>query len=282
MFMIEYRSKTGSIKFGGGLDAVGNILLISGFEFPPRAFETVNFAGENGSTVIGKSDSARTMTITGTLRGSQYDLERACKVLYEDGALYCIFDKVRRSIKCRCNNMDDFKRLGRSGNNKFTVQFIADYPYFNDFYDTELPLYRQRNLVTDTFTLPCVFTERISEGDVNNTGDKIIYPTIYITDNSDVSAAPGGVLIENETTGAKIELPYYTMVYGETITIDLGRRRLTSSVNGNITNELGDSTPDLSRFFLEVGINHLSFTNSTGQVLSAVIKYNPEYYTAVR
>ncbi|MBQ7975410.1 MAG: phage tail family protein [Clostridia bacterium] len=282
MFRIEYISEGGRVILGGGTNQLFNVTSLSGFEMPPRTSDTIVFAGENGTTQTGKRDLARTLTIAGDVYGDAKIIEQAIKCFYYDGELFCIFNNVRRKIKCRCSTLDDFEKLGKSGISKFAVQFIADYPYFNDFYDTELPLYRQRNLVTDTFTLPCVFTERISEGDVNNTGDKIIYPTIYITDNSDVSAASGGVLIENETTGAKIELPYYTMVYGETITIDLGRRRLTSSVNGNITNELGDSTPDLSRFFLEVGINHLSFTNSTGQVLSAVIKYNPEYYTAVR
>ena len=282
MFQLEYKSKAGSIKFGNSIGAIGNILSMSGFEFPPRSFETINFAGENGSTVIGQSDSARTLTISGTLRGSQTDMERACRILYQEGELWCLFGQQRRKIKCRCKNMDDFERIGRSGNNKFTLQLVADYPYFNDFYDTELPLYRQRNLVTETFTLPCVFTERISEGDINNMGDKIIYPTIYITDNSSVSASSGGVLIVNETTGAMIELPDYVMTYGETITIDLGRRKITSSIAGDITNSLGDSTPDLSKFFLEVGINHLTFTNETGQVLTARIRYNPEYFTAVR
>lgn len=283
MFQIEYKSKNGSIIFGGGNNPSANIISLDGFEFPARSYTNIEFAGENGITTIGKKDMQRTMTITGTVRGDQYIRDHMCKVLYEDGELYCIFDNVRRKIACKCTNLDSLQRAGRSNISKFAFQLVADYPYFKDFFDTDLPLFREHNTVTDTFTLPCVFTERISSAEVNNIGDKPVYPVIHIENGDNEDSSGAGLTVQNLTTGAEIILPDYIMRKNEKITVDLARRRITSSESGNITYRISTETPDLSKFYLDVGINELCFVNGTNQKqINAHIVFSPEYYTAMR
>lgn len=280
MFRIEYISKNGKITLGGGNNPLMNVTAISGFELPPRDYATVEFAGENGTTLTGKKDMARTMTISGILKGGQRQIEHACKVLYEPGDLYCTFGRQERKIACRCTVLEDFVRYGKSGLNQFAIQLVADYPYYRDFKDTETSLYSLKNLVTTTFTLPCVFTTRLSEADIVNKGDKEVYPTLII-ENMGAAGSSGGLEIQNTTTGAVIKLDYNTL-NGEVITVDLARRRVSSSAGGYITNTISNDT-DLSKFYLTVGDNHLVFVNKDpGQKVNAKAVFSPEYLTAVR
>ena len=66
---------------------------------------------------------------------------------------------------------------------------------------------------------------------------------------------------------------------GETITINLKSRMITSDKNGVITDNITDDTI-LSNFYLTIGKNDVSFTsNDTSQVINAVVIYTPEYYS---
>lgn len=281
MYQIEYKSKNGSVVLGGGKSALFNITSVSGLELPPREYTTIEFAGENGTTVTGKKDIARTITIAGTLCGSQKDIEKACKVFYEDGELLCIFNNVRKKISCRMKTLDDFVRYGKSGLHSFAVQFVSDYPYFTDLYEHTAPIYSRRNLVTTEFTLPCVFTERITGGNLRNTGDKFVYPKIAIVCEGAGASSSATLEIVNATNGGYIGIEY-AMSDGETIEIDIATRKITSSLKGNITNYITNDT-DLSKFYLDVGDNEISFENSdTTQIITASAEFNPEYLTAVR
>ena len=266
---------------GGGKNPLFNITSVSGLELPPRNYETIEFAGENGLTVTGKKDMARTITIAGTLCGSQKDIERACKVFYEDGELICIFNDVRRKIACRMTKLDDFVRYGKSGISSFAVQFVCDYPYFTDLYEHTIPLYSRVNIVTTEFTLPCIFTDRISGGNLKNSGDKLVYPKIII-ECEGASDTPNAVFeIVNATNGGYIGIEY-ALSNGESIEIDIATRKIISSINGNIINCITNDT-DLSKFYLDVGDNEISFENSnTSQIITATAIFNSEYLTAVR
>ena len=266
---------------GGGKNPLFNITSVSGLELPPRNYETIEFAGENGLTVTGKKDMARTITIAGTLCGSQKDIERACKVFYEDGELICIFNNVRRKIACRMTKLDDFVRYGKSGIHSFAVQFVCDYPYFTDLYEHITPIYSRKNIVLESFTLPCVFTNRISGGNLYNTGDKIVYPKITIVCEGEANEQNSVFEIANATNGGYIGIEY-AMSDGESIEIDIATRKITSSINGNIINKITNNT-DLSKFYLDVGDNEISFENSnTTQRITATAIFNLEYLTAVR
>ncbi len=278
--ILKYVSQGGTVKMGGALSNI-RITALSGFELPPKQYETIEFATENGVTTTGSKDMARTLTISGNIYGGQRDISKILKALYYEGTLYCEFGTVRRKIDCKVINMSDVERLGQSGINSFTVQLQADYPYFNDYTDTTTVISSSQDLINGTFTLPCVWTEYIQSGIVNNTGDKLIFPVITLTAVSSAESTTGTVSVTNETTGAAITLDY-VIAENEVITIDLSTRRIKSSINGNITNVITDDTV-LSEFYLDYGKNNIAFSSSAeNQVLLAEITFNRLYLMAVR
>lgn len=277
MFKIIYQNGRGSIRFFGG-DACKNINLVSveGVGLPTPEYQTVIFANENGVTQAGKRDLPRTVTMSGDVKGGRQERLRMNRVLHEDGELLFLFDGVQRKLNCKCTRPPEFVHQG-GGIFSFTIQFQADYPYFTDFKQVHAPLYKTINNVTDTFTLPCVFTSRISRTDVLNNGDKYVYPTIYI-EVTGASADAGTLQIINHTTGAQIKINRQ-FADGETVTVDLKTRRITSGTGGNITNAISDDTV-LSAFYLQPGENNIEFISSvSGQTVNAAAVFDNEYYS---
>lgn len=278
---LTYKSKGGMVTMGGGLNPLINITAMSGFELPAKEYETVSYATENGVTATGEKDLARTITLTGDLLGGQNEIAKALKAFYYEGSLFCDFGRIKRKIDCKCINIEDMERQMNCGINTFTVQFQCDCPYFNDWYDTIQSLAGYKNLVTDTFTLPCIFTKMLQEGDISNNGDKIIYPKIEISAFTEPTESEAVLTVTNHTTGAVIKVNH-VMRNGETVTMDLATRQILSSIDGRITSHISDDTV-LSDFFLDVGDNSLSFeTSDTLQPLTAKIIFNKIYIMAVR
>lgn len=278
---LTYKSSGGTVEMGGGTHSLINIIEMTGFGIPIKEYETVSFASENGVTNTGEKDLPRTITITGDLLGGQLEIMKALKAFYYKGELYCDFGKIRRKIGCKCINIEDMERHQNSGINTFTVQFQCDYPYFNDWNDTVQSLAEYKNLVTDTFELPCVFTKMLQEGEIYNNGDKYIYPTIKISAFQNNTIEDAVLSLTNNTTGATIKINH-TMKNGEIVTLNLATRQITSNIDGKITTKISDDTI-LSNFFLDVGENRISFaTSDTTQPLTAQIIYNKIYLMAVR
>ena len=266
---------------GGGESPSINITQLSGFGLPPKIYETVEFATENGVTTTGKKDGARTITISGDLLGGQNEIIKMLRAFYYEGELFCDFGRIKRKIRCKCINLDDIERRNNCGINGFTVQFQADYPYFTDFYETAHAIVGYRNLVTETFTLPCVFTETVREGEIHNSGDLVAYPAITITTASEPSEDDMTLSLVNETTGAFIKIQH-VLQKNEVITIDLNERRITSDISGNLSSEITDDTV-LSDFYFAVGTNKIKFeTTDISQPISAVAMYSKLYLMAVR
>lgn len=278
---LTYISEGGRIEMGGGSNPIMNITMISGFELPAPDYETAKFAGENGVTTIGKTDLPRTLTITGDLLGGQRELMHVLKTIYYPGELYCDFGQIKRKIACKCINLNDIERHQNCGINGFTFQFQADNPYFNDFYDTEVSLASYVNRVSDNFTLPCVFTEKIDEGSAYNRGDKIMYPVITLTAEAERSISDTVLTIENLTTGKSVSI-VHSPQNGEDIIFDLHARKIKSSIDGNITKKITDDTL-LHEFYLEKGNNKLRFsTTDVLQPIKAMMTFNNIYIMAVR
>ena len=59
MTRLRYVSAGGIIDMGGGGFAILNLTQLSGFGLPPKIYDTVEFATENGVTTTGKKDGAR-------------------------------------------------------------------------------------------------------------------------------------------------------------------------------------------------------------------------------
>lgn len=278
---IRYISQGGTVDMGGGGNIISNISRINGFDMPSPNYEEVTYAGENGTTTTGKTDLPRIMTITGDFYGGQKERNKVLKAFYYPGELYCDFGKTKRKISCKCTNCDDIENYYNSGINGFTVQFQADYPYFSDYYDTMVSLASYVNRVTDTFTLPCVFTELKTYGNVENRGDMICYPVITLSTPYEPTLDTQILCISNDTTGANIKLNY-RMQKDEIITVDLSTRRIDSNVSGNITNSMTDDTY-LDKFYLEPGENLLRFSSSDKrQLITAYVTFNNLYLMSGR
>ena len=279
--ILLYKSKGGTVEMGGGNSPLINISKISGLELPPRRYETIEFTEENGITTIGQKDGPRTITITGDLLGGQREIMRALKVFYYNGELICKFGQIDRKISCKCINIEDMERRINGQLSSFTVQLQADYPYFNDINDTTVFLAEYRNLIIDTFTLPCVFTEMSQGSKINNIGDMICFPIIKLTAITAPGEETAYIKIENATTGAVITLNY-VMENEEEIEIDLTTRRITSNFKGNITHCISDDT-NLSKSYLDLGMNEILFeTSGNSQQLIDTLTFNNIYLMAVR
>lgn len=267
---------------GGGESSVIDVTKISGFGLPAPRYDEIEFAKENGVTTTGASDYPRSMFISGDLYGGRSDKLKMLEAFYYPGELYCDFGPdMKRKIACKLINFDDIEDLCNSGINTFAIQLQADYPYFNDFDDTVINLSGYRNHVTESFELPCVFTEQIQEGKVYNYGNKNCYGVITITSKYDATVAEGLVTVSNHTTGNSIHISH-SLQKDEVIEIDLNTRRIMSSVSGRITNAITDDT-EMSNFYLVPGLNELSFgTNDTLRPVSATMRYNNIYLAAVR
>lgn len=291
MLQLKYKSKFGNIEFSGGGSAKGcKIINITGLGLPKKSYKTIEFASENGVTQTSEKDMVRTITITAELLGDKNDCRKISRVLHESGELYITSDAVRRKIKCKTAQPPEFTRLGGCGVGiyTFTVQLQADYPYFTNFYLTEQALFKIKNLVIDEFTLPCVFSERIAKGIINNNGDKRIFPKINILNLSDVSEVspieeadiPSNIIyIKNITTDAVIIINHI-MKKNELITIDMETRHIYSNLDGDITNQLDDDSI-LANFYIDIGENEIEFknTNVKNQNLSATIIFSPEFFS---
>ena len=279
--LLKYVSEGGSFELGGGDNPFINITKMNGFELPAPDYETVKYVGENGVTTTGKTDLPRTLTISGDLMGGQLEIMNVLKALYYPGELYCDFGQIKRKIACKCTNLEDIERHQNCGINGFTFQFQADYPYFNDFYDTQTNLARYVNHVSNSFVLPCVFTEKLNEGIAYNSGDKITYPVICLRGESDGSLTSATLTITNVTSGKSIKIEH-SLQNGEEVTFDLNTRRIKSNISGNITKKITDDTV-LHEFFLEKGENKLTFSSTdTYQLVKATISFNNIYIMAVR
>ncbi len=89
-----------------------------------------------------------------------------------------------------------------------------------------------RNEVTDTFTLPCVFTSYSNEAEVYNGGDVESYPIFTITCEEEGKADK---LVIRDITSDKTITINYVPQKGEIITVNSREETVQSSLKGNIT-----------------------------------------------
>lgn len=123
-------------------------------------------------------------------------------------------------------------------------------------------IFGYRDDVTDTFTLPCVFTSRFHTAMVSNLGDCEVYPVFVVT--CEASTKGSTILLKNNTTGKQVLINYQTST-GETVTVDMANQYVESSINGNITNKV---SLDSEFFVFEQGANEIESV-SVGNVVVA-------------
>ena len=284
------KNEHGTFEMGGGNHTAARIKNIVGLGLPTKETETITFSGEPGQLTKNIRDMSRTITISFDFYGGQKEIEKLYKILYYPVELFFTFGDRKRKIACRCINPEDVEKIIYQRFYKSVIQFVCDNPYFNDFHYTRIAIFN----IEDQFPnvsendkwyvqLPAVATVRTMTSNIFNSGEIKVYPIIHIYNSANQIALMSdfcGIVITNESTGAKITLEY-TFADGEEITMDLASRKITSNIAGNIINYISDDT-DLSTFFLQLGNNKVTCENLSGSGdLSVIIEYTNNYAMAV-
>lgn len=282
MFKMIFENALGKIEMGGGTHEKMNVTAINGFGNPAKECKTVSFSGQAGAVTTSVRELSRTMTVAGVFKGSACEVSDMYKILSAEGVLKTDFNGDRKKISCRAVSTDGFERIKSSGMYKFALQFQADIPYFSDWEKRSVSVFKRENQVTSPFTLPTVFTKRVNvKTEVFVDSEDIVYPTIVIKNYSGAATGDSfGFKILNEDTGKQIEI-LYAVQAGETVTADLGKRRITASVGGSVTNCISSDTV-LSNFYLKPGKNRITVLNYDNSLsIAAYLMYDNAYRTAV-
>lgn len=260
--------------FLGGAGPV-RVTALSGFGNPARIYNAVNFAGKDGQKTLSSVVETRTMVISGDIRyKSRDELENVLRVFDGAGTLYLDFDGKKRKIECNQVHMEDGERNGSYM--KFVLTMKADGVYFNDVFPTEISVFERQEMLDGEIVFPCIFTKKTTEANAENFGEVAVEPVIMIYNLQPGEEQDGGVVVENLTTGQKLELNC-TMEENEVIIIDIPARKVTSSTRGNIIHFISDDTY-LNKFYLRPGKNFLRASHGNrGEEISVVCCYSSNY-----
>ena len=285
---IELKNEKGSFCIGGGSHPVARLDAIEGIGVVAKVPETVIFEGQPGRTTIDIRDAERTITLSFDFYSDEYEVKRLYNIISHPVQLCFFLRNSRRKITGRLMNATDASGIIYHCWYRIVLQFVCDDPYFHDLYDTESGISAIINNLPNAnengesyIQLPAVATERINSGVVINKGDTKVYPVIELYNHKTEEDSPEvyGLTIANQTTGAVIELEY-SMAPAEKITIDLIKRKITSSLAGNITNCISDNT-FLASFFLTEGENKVSFETLNSNDNIVVKMYHNNNYIGV-
>lgn len=259
---IEFKNSLGAIVLSGGHSYGRNtcyIAEVSGLGLAPLSVTATSFSGMDGAKTESKKLSQRKINIAIDIPRRSYDYDvfygNLLRVLSANGELFVYSKRKKRRIEAFVSNISEGKSQGDF--KRIVITFTCDSPYFTDFEKINVPLLTKSKYLETTFTLPCVFSERISRASVINSGDITAEPIITFKNGVDGTYDAGGYLVlNNETTGQFVTLNYYPAP-GETVTIDISNRTITSDSGANLINFISDET-DLSEFWLALGENVVS------------------------
>lgn len=231
---IYYENKFGTLRLDGG-QGLWSITDSSGLELPEKTFQTVSYAASPGQLTLREHPEARVITLRGDCRADREALHEAMRILNQGGQL-SVIDKGRvRRADVYCSHFELKKRKGCF--REFILQLTADDPYFEGESAVEQALYSRKNLVQSQFSLPCVFTTRLMSSVVINEGDAETEPVFTIVcKNAGELGEKTGILIENQTTGAVLNLRY-VMQTDEVVTVDIPGRQITSNLISEENNQ---------------------------------------------
>lgn len=312
MLHITYQNDIGKLDFRGGNGRNSwRILEIDGLGIAPKSFNTAQYPATIGQRTLSETIGARTISIQcdvnsiashyGNTPSNRWEISKALKILNEPGTLL-ISDGVRtRKINARCVEAVQGERHG--GYTVFAIQFVCDYPYFEDKDAKTVPLFRIEHLIGNatrwylengqlaqagieggTFVLPCMLTRRIAKANVINIGDVDTEPIIKIRLNgvtyNGTAGTPGTLIIRNETTKQEIELNLQDAENTTEVTIDIPNRKIYSQDNKNLIHHLAP-TSFLSDFWLKKGQNEICVDNYISESSVVECEFSNKYIEAV-
>ena len=312
MLHITYQNDIGKLDFKGGNGRhAWRILEIDGLGIAPKSFNTAQHPATVGQRTLSETTEARTITIQcdvnsiashyGGASSNRWEISRALKILNEPGTLL-ISDGTRvRKINARCVEAVQGERHG--GYTVFAIQFVCDYPYFEDRETSKVPLFKVEPLLGNTtrwylkdgqltkegiesgkFILPCMFTRYISRANVVNIGDVDTEPIIRIRLNggtyNGTEGTPGTLVIRNETTNQQIELNLGDAENTTEVIIDIPTRKIYSQDNKNLIHHLAP-TSFLSDLWLQKGQNLIGVDNYISESSVVECEFSNKYIEAV-
>ena len=284
MKVVEYENTIGKLCFGNGKE-LWNLTKIDGLGLPEKTFQSICYANMPGQLTIAEKAEPRVITMRGDCHGTSRDFSEGMRILNKKGRLTFTSAQKTRCIEAYCSHFEIQKRHGMYI--EFIMQFTCDDPYFTGAEPSQAALYDRRDMVIDSFKMPCVFTERIIGANVLNKGDVESEPIFTIACvAAGISRETQGIRIENHTTGSVFCLNY-VMQTDEVITVDIPNRKIVSNFEnknnneGNLMDFLSKDT-FLSSLYLAVGDNEFTATNyNVGSDILVTCSYPEKYLEAV-
>lgn len=279
---LEYKNNLGTVLMqGGGQETPLRVTGIDGIGLAQREYNTAIYSGYDGQETLDSRTLARSITVAVEVadKDAVQVVRHALDVLSQNGMLYIKDGDIERCIECNQVHVSEANRILKGQILTFAVQFVCDSPFFEDTCDTSVPLYKRMKLLKTPFTLPTMFGEIILGGTIEVKGTLSIEPVIIIHYPTKLQGAES-IILTNETTGKAVRLDYAPNA-DETITIDIKKRKVTSSINGNIINYISMDT-FLGDFVLVRGQNVISV--NVGDVtpeFTIECRYNNLYNEAV-
>ena len=272
-----YENERGKIVMHGGGEGIFNIIEIRGLSLPENDIDSVYYPQMAGCIVEKSTPQERVITISADAKDTAgTNILRAMNVFSIPGTTTITSGGRTRKIFARCLSFETNKRKGIYV--PFVLQLMAENPYFQDVYDTEIIINKREKMLSSSFMLPCAVSIRKVEALLVNKGDVPVEPTFVISSGNG-AVCPDGIVIENLDTGAKIKLNT-NIGAGETIEIDVKNRRITSNKRGNIISCLDEET-SITSFLLQLGVStvKISAQDIEGD-MHAVCKFNNNYICA--
>lgn len=277
---ITFENKFGKITMaGGGQTSAWKIKEITGLGIPEKSYTFNTYAGAAGQELSTVSVLARTITVNVDIdcRKPQPSMSRAARILNADGTLIVHHGTKHRTISCRCVSFT--KNEKKTAFFEGVLQFVADNPYFHDCREQKVVISHRVDKLALPFTLPAVFSTRVSEADLVVSGDAASEPVICLVgaDPENTDYADNSVTIQNTVTGNFVKLNY-KISCGEQVVIDIPNRTITSNMQENMFRYLSDDS-FLNQFVLQSGANHVVCT--TNVRVNAYCVYQNNYLEAM-
>lgn len=272
-----FKNKFGKISLCGKSSCTYAIKSVSGLGVCNKNYDCITYYGSDGKTTLSSSVSSRVITISfDIINFNRLLVKKATRVLFCDGILTVINDSVKRKINYKPLSLEMGERHGNI--QSAVVQIECDNPFFEDIFPKSADLYSKTKNITSPFTLPAIFSTRLNEAVIVNSGDVKTYPIItvspLVSQQTDFTFS-----LLNKTTGNTISFSL-TVNPGEIITIDTENRQATSSVKGNIAQFITDGA--LGNMYIDSGPNNLKLEFSdTSLSVKSGITYTLKYMEAL-
>ena len=280
--ILTYKNELGTVTMHGSGQAFPlRITAIEGLGLVHREYNAAIYAGYDGQETLDSRAEARSITIAIEALGKNIaqTVRDTLRVFSQSGTLYIQNEDLDRRIYCSQVQIPDATRVLRGQIATFAVQFVCDNPFFEDAEDIGVSLYKRTKLLSSPFTLPTMFGDIVAGGSIEVKGTIPVEPVITMYYPEELDNAEG-VTLTNETTGKSLRLDYAPKA-DDTVTIDIKKRKITSTASGNLINYLTNDS-FLGDFVLARGINVLSV--DLGDVTSdftVECRYNNLYNEAV-